>query len=134
MVSLVDTFDPPTIATSGRAGFASALRQRLDLARHQRAGAGHRCESRDAVRGRLGAVRRAERVVHVDVAQGRHLSRERLVVLLFALVEPAVLQHHDLAGRGRDVRAVDPVRDERHRYAEELGQAFRHRGERVGSA
>ncbi len=50
------------------------------------------------MRGRLGAVRGAESVVHVDIAECGDLLRERLVVLLLALVEPAVLEQHDLPG------------------------------------
>ena len=111
IVSLVETFEPPTIATSGRAGSGQRLAERVELRRHQRAGAGHLGEAGDAVRGRLGAVRGAEGVVHVDVAQRGDLARQRLVVLLLALVDPAVLQHHHLAGLHVD--AVHPVLDQR---------------------
>ena len=87
----------------------------------------------DAVRRRLGAMRRAEGVVDVDVAQRRHLSRERVVVLLLALVEAAVLEQHDLPRlqRVEPRAAVDPVAHERHRHAEQLGQALRDRRQRV---
>ena len=73
-----ETLEPPTIATSGRFGFSSARSQRVELARQQRAGAGDLREARHAVRGRLGAMRRAERVHHVDVAERRHVLARAL--------------------------------------------------------
>ena len=85
---------------------------------------------RDAVGGGFGAVRGAEGVVHEDVAQRGQLARQRLVVLLLALVEAAVLQQHHLAGR--DLHAVDPVGHQRHLAAEQLAQALGHRRERIG--
>ena len=54
--------------------------QRVQLAREQRPRAGGRGESRHAVGRGLGAVRGAEGVVHVDVAERGVLSRQRLVV------------------------------------------------------
>ena len=123
MLSLVLTLEPATMASSGRFGWASALRDGVDLGRQQRAGAGDRRELRDAVGRGLGAVRGAEGVVHEDVAQRRHLPRQRLVVLLLALVDAAVLQQHHLAGLHR--HAVDPVGTQRHVAAQQLAQALR---------
>ena len=133
IVSLVDTFEPATIATSGPRRFGERLAQRVELGGEQRAGAGDRCEARNAVRRRLGAVRGAEGVVRVDVAELRHLLRELVAVLLLALVHAAVLEQHHLPGLQRRVprAAVDPVADQRHRYAEQLGQALADRRERV---
>ena len=105
-VSLVDTFEPPTMATSGRAGFASALVKRVELRGHQRAGASDLREPGDAMRGGFGPVRSAEGIVHVDVAERRDLARERLVVRLLALVDAAVLQHHHLRRASRRRRSV----------------------------
>ena len=81
--------------------------QGVQLGGQQRPGAGDLRELRDAVGGGLGAVRGAEGVVGVHVAQRGHPARERLVVLLLALVEAAVLEQHDLAGLHVD--AVHPV-------------------------
>ena len=134
IVSLVDTFDPPTMATSGRCGCASARAERVELGGHQRAGARDRRVLRDAVRRRLGAMRGAERVVDVDVAQRRHLARERVVVLLLALVEAAVLEQHDVAGRERGVprRRRRPSRGSSGTVApEQLGQPLGDRRERI---
>ena len=111
--SLVETLLPATIATSGRFGVGERLRDRVDLGGEQRARAGDRRELGDAVGGRLGAVRGAERVVDVDIAERRHLPRQRRVVLLLALVEAAVLEHDDLARRGRRRHPTQLVR-ERH--------------------
>ena len=96
--------------------------QRVQLGFQQRTGAGHRREAGDAVRGGLGAVRRAEGVVDVDVAQRGHLPGQRLVVLLLADVDAAVFQQHDLAGV--DLDAVNPVLHQRHGHAQQLGQAL----------
>ena len=87
--------------------------ERVELRGHQRPRAGDLGEFRHAVRRRLGPVRGAESVVHVDVAQRRDLPRKRLVVRLLADVEAAVLQQHDFAGR--DLDAVQPVLAQRDR-------------------
>ena len=121
--------EPATIATSGRFGSRERLGDRVDLGGEQRPGAGDRRELGDAVGRRLGAMRGAERVVDEDVAERRHLPRQRRVVLLLALVEAAVLEHDDLARRDGD--AVDPVRSQRHGAAEQLAEARRDRRERV---
>ncbi len=52
-----------------------------------------------ALGGGVRAVRRAERVVHVDVAERRQFLRERRVVLLFLGMEAQVLEQQHLAGR-----------------------------------
>jgi hypothetical protein len=51
------------------------------------------------------------------------------LVLLLALVQAAVLQHHDLAGG--HVHAIDPVGDQLDFAAQQLGQARGHRGQAV---
>ena len=79
--------------------------------------------SRDAVRGRLGAVRGAEGVHDEDVAQRRHLLRELFVVLLLALVEAHVLEQHDLAGRRSRRRRASPS-SKRTVPAEQLARAL----------
>ena len=108
-------------------------RQRIELRRHQRARAGDRRMTGDAVRRRLGAVRRAESVVDVDVAELRHPPRERVVVLLLPLVDPAVLEQDEVAGCERIVpcAAVDPVANQRHVVPEEFPQPLRDRCERI---
>jgi len=109
---------------------AQRLAERFELSGQQRAGAGDRRVLRDAVRGGFRAVGGTESVVDVDVAELRHLLRELVRVLLFALVDAAVFQQHELAGR--DVHAVfNPVRHHRHVAAEQFGQTLRDRRERV---
>ena len=112
IASLVETLLPATMATSGRAGRASARVMRVDLGGEQRPGAGDLREFGDAVGRRLGAMRGAEGVVDEHVAQRCHLPRQRRVVLLLALVEAAVLEHDQLAGA--DGHAVEPVLLQRH--------------------
>ena len=76
MVSLVETLEPPTIATSGRFGFASALPSASSSAAIS--GPAHATGAYLAmpcVRG-LRAMGRREGVVHIDIAQRRHLARK----------------------------------------------------------
>ncbi|CFP63261.1 Uncharacterised protein [Bordetella pertussis] len=80
-------------------------------------------------RGGLGAVRGAEGVVDVHIAQRRHLARQAFVVLFLAHVAAAVLQQHDFARL--DGNAVDPVGHQAHLHAQQFGQALRDRGQRV---
>ncbi len=96
------------------------LAQGVQLGRQQRAGAGHRRELGHTMGGGLGAVGGAEGVHDVDVAQRRHLLRQRLVVFLLALEEAGVFAQHDLAGR--QLHAVDPVAHQRHHLAQVLRQ------------
>ena len=74
---LPDTFDPPMTATNGRFGFAERVAQVVELLLHQEARRRLRHELGDALGRRVGAVRAAERVVHVDVGQRRQLLGER---------------------------------------------------------
>ena len=127
-VSLVETLEPPTIATSGRAGFCSARSSASSSPDQQRAGAGDRREARHAVGAGLGAMRGAEGIHHEHVAQRRHAARQLLVVVLLALVEAHVLAQHRAAGRAVD--AIEPVLAQRHRLAEQLGEPRGHRRER----
>ena len=112
-VSLVDTFEPPTIASKGRAGFSSAVSSAVSSLTSN--GPAHAIGAilRHTVRARLRAMRGTERVHHVDIAERRHLARQLLIVLFLALVEAHVLEQHDLA-RG-DVDAVQPIAFQRRR-------------------
>src|SRR6185437_7135756 len=67
---------------------------------------------------------------HVHLAERRHPARERLVVLLLALVEPAVLEE-DEAPR-LHVHAAKPVAPERHLAPEELREPARDGRQRIG--
>ena len=106
-------------------GFLERGLERRQLADQQRAGADDRRVFRDSVRAGLGAMRGAERVHDIDVAQRRHAPGQFIGILLFALVEAHVLQQHDLAGT--DFDAVKPVLLEGHGNAQQLRQALGHR-------
>jgi hypothetical protein len=101
-----------------------------------RSGPAHAGEAGDAVRRRLGAMRGREGVVHVDIAQPCHFSRQCLVVLLFALVETAIFEQHDLARLEVLVprAAVHPVTNQRYLTPEELRQPSGDGSERIGLA
>ena len=107
----------------------SELTRPIELGRQQRPGAGDLGVPRDAVRRGLGAMRGAERVVDVNVAQRCDLAGEGLVVLLLALVDAAVLEQHHLARL--HVHAADPVAPERHLAPEQFAQAPGDGGERI---
>ncbi len=74
-------------------------------------------------------MRRAERVVHIDVAQGRQFPRELGVVLLFLGVEAQVFEQQHFAGRGLHGFHFRPdaIGRHLHRAAEQFAQARRHR-------
>ena len=73
----------------------------LELAHEQQPGVG-RQDPGDCDRARVRTVRRAEGVVHVEVAALGELAREALVVLRLARVEACVLEHLDaLVGEQR---------------------------------
>ena len=72
----------------------------LELGRHQQPGAGILDELRDRLGRGMGAMRRAERVVDVDIGQRGKLVGEGRVVLLLLRVEPQVLEQHDAAWPG----------------------------------
>ena len=73
---LPEILAPPRIATNGRFGLASALpRYSSSFSIRRPATAGCR-SARDALGGRVRAVRRAERVVHVEVAERRERLRQ----------------------------------------------------------
>jgi hypothetical protein len=81
------------------------------------------------------AVRGAERLVHVDVAELREVRAERGVVLGLPRLEAQVLEHHDVARARRRDQRLDARPDDRGRErdvgAEQLAQARRDRCHRV---
>ena len=113
IVSLVETLraghDRRPAAGADCRARATARRSRRRAAGRRRPGG----EPGDAVGRRFRAMRGAEGVVDVDVAQRGQLARELVAVLLLALVDAAVLEQHHLAGLHR--HAVDPIGAQRHR-------------------
>ena len=68
-------------------------------------------------------MRRAERVVHIQVDARRQLLGEFGIVLFFLGVVPQVLQQHDFTGRGAGNIGTDAVRRHRHfRARQQLSQ------------
>ena len=76
----------------------------------------------------LGAVRRAECVIHVNVAQRGHAFRELGIVFLLTLVEAAILQQYDAAGR--NAHPVEPIALQWYIPLQQLGQASGDRRQR----
>ena len=99
---------------------------------HQQPGAGLGHQSHDRFDRRVRAMRRAERIVHVDVAQCGQPLREAGIVLLFLGVVAQVLEQHDAAGgraaHGGLGRGADTVFGERHGATQQL---TRSRGDRA---
>ncbi len=107
--------------------------QRLQLLLHREAGIG-RQEMREALGRGVGAVRRREGVVDVEIAERRHLGRERRIVLLLAGVIAGVLHQDHPAGRQRVDRRpggrADAVVGEGDRRAQQPGERPGHRLQR----
>ena len=112
MVSLVLTFEPATMATSGRAGFSSARSSAASSPTSsgpaQATGAKRATPCVEA--SARCAVPKASMTKTSHSAAMR--ARQLFVVLLLALVEAHVLAEHDLAGLDR--HAVEPVLHQRH--------------------
>ncbi len=96
--SLVDTFEPPTIAATGRCRVAQRGVQRLQLRLHQPAGMGGQ-QPADALRAGVRPVRGGERVVHEHLGQRGELAGQRRVVRLLAGMVARVLQQQHVAVR-----------------------------------
>ena len=74
-------------------------------------------------------MRGAEGVMHKNIAQRGHLARQRFVVLFLALVQAAVLQHHQLAGL--HFHAIDPVGHHGNVALHQLAQTLSHWHQRI---
>ena len=97
-MSLVDTLEPRDDREQRPRRLLERRFQRRQLADEQRSGAGDRRVLRHSMGARLGAMRGAEGVHDVDVAQRRHFLRELVGVLLLALVEAHVLEQDHRPG------------------------------------
>ena len=107
-VSLVDTFEPATIATSGRFGFSSAVSSAISSfisSGPAQATLAHTAPRRACWPRRDAPCRR--RPSRRRRTARPCLLRQLVLVLLLALVEAHVLEQHDLARRALD--AVEPV-------------------------
>ena len=102
------TLAPPRTTTNGCSGSSSSERQHRHLALEQEAGDRRPQPVRDALGRRVRAVRGAEGVVHVHVAEPRQRVRQRGVVLGLARLEAAVLEHQHLARRRAAAPAARP--------------------------
>ena len=91
------TLAPPRMATNGRSGILQRLPEILQLFLHQQPGRGLLHELGDAHGGGVRTMRRAERVIDVEVRELRQLLGEVLVVRFFLGVEAQVLQQQRLA-------------------------------------
>ena len=97
-LSLSLTFEPPSTATNGRVGCSRQAEQHLDLGGEEATGgAGQVLRGPDD--GRVGAVRRAEGVVHVGVEAVDEPRDEGRVVALLPRVEAQVLEQLDPRGQ-----------------------------------
>ena len=74
-------------------------------------------------------MRRAKGIHHKHFAQRRHLFGQRVVVILFTLVEAHVFKQHHFAVR--HLHAIQPILDQAHLGAQMLGQFFRNRRQRI---
>ena len=79
-------------------GIADRGAEVAQLLLHEQPGTRFRHQTDDRLDGCVCAMRRAERVVDINVAQGREPLREFEVVLFFLRVEAEVLEQHDTTG------------------------------------
>ena len=95
---------PPTISTKGRGGIVEQPAELPQFAVQQQSAEGPIHPAADGSGRRVSAVRGAEGVVYVDLAQSRKLGSKRRIVALLAGVEAEVLAQADGAvaesGRG----------------------------------
>src|SRR5204863_1861163 len=80
-------------------GVAQQLAEVLQLLFHEKAGDRRLEHVRDRFRGRVGAMGRAERIVHIEIAQGGERFGELGIVFLFPRPEARVLDERDAAAR-----------------------------------
>ena len=108
----------------------------LDLRRHQQTGRRVLDELDDPFGRRVRAMRRAERVVDVDVGEFGELPGKRRIVLLLLGVEAQILQEDDAAATAclgdRFLRRLaDAVGREHHRVLQQFRHPLRDRLQRV---
>src|SRR5437667_6868035 len=89
----------------------------LELLFHQEPGDGGLEQMRDRFRRRMRAMRRAERIVHIQIAEGSESPGQLRVVLFLTGPEAGVLDQRDTAARepSRHGHARRRVGDELHR-------------------
>ena len=96
-------------------GVCQSFLNRIDLCRQQRPCTRNRRKLRDAIGGAFCTVGGAKSVVDKNVAECCQFVRQLRGIFLFALVDAAVFQHHQLAWRNLNrgdacfVVAIDPV-------------------------
>ena len=78
---------------------------------------------------RLCTMRRTKSIHHKNIAEGCHLLRQLLVILLLALVEAHVLAQNDFAVLHL-ADTVDPVLDHFNVMAQQCSHMFAHRDQR----
>ncbi len=100
---LSETFAPPRITTNGLRGLFQFIAEKFQLALHEqarRALAAAFCDdARHAFRAGVRTMRRAERVVHVNVRDFRQLLGKGRIVGFFLVVVANILQQQNSARR-----------------------------------
>ena len=126
-VSLVETFEPPTIATSGRAGFSSALSSASSSPTSS--GPAQATLANRATPWVLASARCA--VPNASITNTSHSAAIFRASFSSSFFSPLLKRtfSHSTALPGRAVHAVEPVLAQRHRLAEQLRQARRNRRE-----
>ena len=90
-----EIFEPPSIATNGRFGFVERIAEVVELLLHEETGHRRREVLGDAGGAGVRAMRRAERVVHVEVAELGERAGQALVVRLLTAEKARVLEQQD---------------------------------------
>ena len=107
----------------------------LDFLLHQETHGRLLHELRDAGRAGMRAMGRAERVVHINIAELRQRLRKRRIVRFFAGVKPDVLQQRDVplvhVANDRFRNVANRFRAERDRVIDQRVQIIAHRPQRI---
>ena len=98
---LVRDFGAAEDGDAGALGVGGGHPQILQFLVHQQAGGGLLHELDHADGGSVSAMRGAEGVVHIDVAEFGELLGEGGIVLFFFLMEAEIFQQQNFAGRGQ---------------------------------
>ena len=134
-VILEDTFAPPEDHQERTLRIRQFIDEELQLLFHEQPHRGLRHVFCDARRGSMRAVRRAEGVVHIDVAQfGQRLGKSGVVRLLFRMETDILQQGHVARLHVGDDFFRDRPNDlvaEGDRVIDELVQVIRHRPQRI---
>ena len=82
------------------------------------------------MRSRFSAMRRAKRIIDIDIAQCSNFFRECFAVFLFTHIDAAVLQQHEIAGL-KIKTTIDPIANQGHFAIQHFCDAMGYRSQAI---